>query len=74
MLLETRDTPHTFKNIFKSSKEQIDHIIRRSTCFVNVSARLAIELASEQGYVPCALVLGENYHMYSVSRPSLESW
>ena len=42
-LLETRDTSYTLKNNFKPSKEQIDHILRFSTCFVSVSARLAIE-------------------------------
>ena len=42
-LLETRDTSYTLKNNFKPSKEQTDHILRFSTCFVSVSARLAIE-------------------------------
>ena len=68
-LLETRDTSYTLKNISKPSKEQIDHILKFSTCFVSVSTRLALELVSEQGCVPYALVLGENHLFYSVCRP-----
>ena len=42
-LLVTRDTSYTLKNNSKPSKEQIDHILRFSTCLVSVSARLALE-------------------------------
>ena len=68
-LLETWDTSYTLKNNSKPFKEQIDHILRFSTCFVSVSARLALEWVSEQGCVPCALVLEENHILYSVCRP-----
>ena len=36
---------------------------------MSVSVRLALELVSEQGCVPCALVLGENHLLYSVCQP-----
>ena len=68
-LLETRDTSYTLKNNSKPSKKQIDHILRFSSCFVSVSTRLALERVSEQGYVPCALILGENHLLYSVCQP-----
>ena len=42
-LLEFRETLDTLKNISKPTKEQIDHILRFSTCFVSVRARLALE-------------------------------
>ena len=61
-LLEFRETLDTLKNISKPTKEQIDHILR-------FSASLAHEWVSEQGCVPCALVLGENHLLYSVCRP-----
>jgi len=66
-LLETRDTSYTLKNISKPSKEQVDHTLKFSTCFVSVSARLALERVSK--VVPCALVLLENHLLYSVCRP-----
>ena len=42
-LLEFRKVPHTSKNTSKPTKEQIDHILRFRTCFVSVSARVALE-------------------------------
>jgi len=60
-LLETWDTSYTLKNNSKPSKEQIDHILRFSTCFVSVSARLALEWVSEwvsEWARLCALCLG----------------
>ena len=42
-LLEFREVPHTSKNTSKQTKEQIDHILRFSACFMSVSARLALE-------------------------------
>jgi len=56
-LLETWDTSYTLKNNSKPSKEQIDHILRFSICFVSEWARL------------CALVLEENHLLYSVCQP-----
>ena len=43
LLLETRETPYTLKNTSKPTQVHIDQILRFSTSFVSVSARLALE-------------------------------